>query len=120
MCDTEHKRSEMLNGNRVSQIGHSFHILSEGSLFCYGKILSAFRLVLLRAPTMGPMPYRSISDLAMSCQSMVYTRLRSREAIYEDLTGAVHVSTVVVAMRKEKEREHDVPASHWRWERARP
>ena len=32
-CDAECKRSEILNGNMVSQIGHLFQVLSEGFLF---------------------------------------------------------------------------------------
>ena len=45
--DAERKRSEMLNRNRVSQVGYSFQILSESFLFRRRKVLLAFRLVFL-------------------------------------------------------------------------
>jgi hypothetical protein len=117
-CDAERKRWEMLNGNRISQIGHSFQILSKGFLFCYGKVLLAFRFVFFGAASVGPMPHGSVRNLAISCYGTVCTRLRSREAVCEDFTGAVHISLLVVVMGKGKgkEREHCVSRRHWRWE----
>ena len=47
MCDAERKRWEMLDWNRISQIGHPFQILSESFLFRRREVLLALSPCLL-------------------------------------------------------------------------
>ena len=55
--DDECKRRDILNRNRISDIRHSYQILSEGFLFRRGEVLLALRLVFFRGPSMCTMPH---------------------------------------------------------------
>lgn len=66
-CDDERKRREMLNRNKVSDIRHAYHILSEGFLFRWGEVLLALRLVFFRRSSVCTMPHGRARDAALFC-----------------------------------------------------